>query len=111
MHHADQKWAREGEWLLLRFAAEVGETEPDEHDGYAELESQSDARRNHQPECDNRTAKQEERQRVANAPDRADARGAQERTLARDDGGDGHHVVGIGSVSESEEGAEQDGSE
>jgi len=51
-----------------------------------ELEAEPDPRRNRDAEEDNCAADHDDRQRMADSPERADARGAAEAPFARDDG-------------------------
>src|ERR1035437_825192 len=88
---------------------EVAEPEQDEHQGHAELERQPDARRHRDAEHDERAAHEQHRQRVADAPETADPRGAAETVLARDDGRDRDDVIGVRRVLQPEQEAEHSG--
>ena len=57
---------------------------------------------------DQRQSEDEQRRRVPDAPERAEAsRGARASAVHGDERGDGHQVVGVGGVAQPEQGGEQ----
>src|SRR5919197_2658747 len=86
---------------------EVHHAEQDQHHPHRQLEHQGEPRRNRPTQQDDARADSENRERVANAPERADGRGAAPVPMAGDDRRDGDDVIRIGGVPHAEEETEE----
>lgn len=77
--------------------------EEDEDDADQKLCREGHPRGRRNPKKEDEKANNEKSRRMADAPDNADEQGPEEAPALTDDGGDGHHVVGIESVLHSQE--------
>ncbi len=77
--------------------------EKDQHQTDGEFHRESYAHGDGEPEEDNSSADQEDRERMAYAPKDADQRGLHDGALAANDGGDGDDVIGIGGMAHAED--------
>ncbi len=96
---------------LLNLAAEatqIDHTEQDQHPCDAELQTHPEALRNDDPEKNDRSADDEQREAVSDAPENSGQRRAADLTLAAHDGGDRDDVIGIGSVPHAEKKPEEE---
>ncbi len=82
------------------------EAEADQHRRDTELEEVGDARRHLRPQHDQHGADDDERAGVAEAPERAEQRGARAAALAGDERGDRRQVIRFERVPHAEERAE-----
>jgi hypothetical protein len=99
-----------GDRHRLRFAEhphDPADAERDQHDRHQHLERQGHPRGQGQVEDDDGDAHRDDGHGVAHAPERSHERARPEAAGAGHDGGDRHHVVGIGRVLDPEEQAQQ----
>ena len=92
----------------LEHAAQVHETEQNQHHPDRQLQRQPHSGRDDPAEQHDAGSDGQDGQRVAHTPQGADGRRARRGPLAGEDGGHGDHVVGVGRVAHPEEEAEQD---
>ncbi len=83
----------------------------DQHQGYRKLHSKAKPRGNHQSEENDRSAYQQNRERVTNSPENPNERRSIKIPLASDDGCDGDDVIRIGRMPSPQEESQRQNSE
>lgn len=79
-----------------------------QHERDGEFERESQPRWNHNSKENDRSADDQNGERMADSPQDSDPTSAENRALAAHDGGDGNDMVGIGSVAHAKEEADAD---
>jgi hypothetical protein len=95
----------------LEHAGQVKDAQKNQHQADGKFHRETDARWNDPAEQNNSAAHQQDRKRVAHAPNGANQRGVADLSVSRDDGCNGDDVVRVGGVPHSEEEAERDDGE
>jgi hypothetical protein len=92
----------------LQDASEIQDAEQNQHKSHRQFHREADTNGNDRAEQDEFSANEEDREGVADSSEGADSDGVLDGAIARDDGGDGDDVIGIGGVAHAEEEAERD---
>ena len=95
----------------LSEAGQVENSEQDQHQPDGQLHRQTDPRRNHQVEKNNRSTDCENRDGVTDSPEDSDQACVANALLSTDDSSDGNHVIGVGGMPHSEKKTQRDDGE
>src|SRR5882672_1023222 len=95
----------------VHHAGKSQDAEQNQHQPDGEFHREAETRRDHDAEEDNERTHDKNGDGMAEAPEDSNQRGAANRTLAADDGGDGNDMVGVGGVTHAKKESQRDNGE